>query len=139
MTYFWLILVVVLGIFEAATVNLVSIWFVFSGIVALLLSLVIESFAIQFSVFVLLGVIFMLLIKKYLEPKVMVEKERTNLDRIIGMKGVVTEDIDEIDGGEVKVDGKKWSAFSQESLKKGEYVKILKMRGVKLEVKRWEE
>ena len=108
MTYFWLILVVVLGIFEAATVNLVSIWFVFSGIVALLLSLVIESFAIQFSVFVLLGVIFMLLIKKYLEPKVMVEKERTNLDRIIGMKGVVTEDIDEIDGGEVKVDGKKW-------------------------------
>ncbi len=139
MVYFWLCLVIVLGVFEAVTVNLVSIWFVLSGIVALLLSLVVKSFVIQFGVFVVLGVLFMILIKKYLEPKVMVKKEKTNLDRIIGMKGVVTEDIDEIDGGEVKVDGKKWSAFSKNTLKKGEYVKILKMRGVKLDVERWKE
>lgn len=139
MVYFWLCLVVVLGIFEAVTVNLVSIWFVISGIVSLFLSLFIDSFAIQFGVFVVLGIILMVLIKRYLEPKVVGRKEKTNLDRIIGMKGVVTEEINDVNVGEVKVDGKKWSAISKVPLKKGECVRVLGMKGVKIEVERWEE
>ena len=139
MTYFWLIIVIVLGIFEAVTFNLVSIWFVLSGIITLIVSLFTDNFLIQFGVFVVLGVIFMLLIKKYLEPKIMANKIKTNLDRIIGMKGVVTEDITDINVGEVKVDGKKWSAISKEKLEKGDLVRILKMNGVKLEVERWKE
>ncbi len=137
MVYFWLILVIILGLIEAVTVNLVSIWFVLSGIITLILSLFIDNFVIQFGVFVILGVIFMILIRKYLASKI-VTKEKTNLDRIIGMKGVVTEDIDGLNG-EVKVDGKKWSAYSKETLEKGQIVKILKIKGVKVEVKRWEE
>ncbi len=139
MTYFWLIIVIALGIFEAVTFNLVSIWFVLSGIITLIVSLFTDNFLIQFGVFVVLGVIFMLLIKKYLEPKIMANKIKTNLDRIIGMKGVVTEDITDVNVGEVKVDGKKWSAISKEKLEKGDLVKILKMNGVKLEVERWKE
>ena len=139
MVYFWLILVVLLGIIEAVTVNLVSIWFVLSGIMALIVSLFVKSFAIQFGVFVIFGVIFMVVIKRYLEEKLVHHKEKTNLDRIIGMKGIVTEDIDDGHVGGVMVDGKRWSGVSDECFKKGEYVKILKMNGVKLEVKRWEE
>ena len=66
-------------------------------------------------------------------------QEKTNLDRIIGMKGVVTEEIDELIIGEVKVDGKRWSAISKSKLKVGDVVRILKINGVKLEVERWEE
>ena len=46
------------------------------------------------------------------------------------------EDIDDLVIGEVLVDGKKWSAISNEPIKKGEKVKILKIEGVKLQVKR---
>ena len=139
MVYVWLVLVIVLGLIEIMTVNLVSIWFVLSGILALITSLITDKFFIQFAVFVIFGTLFMVLIRKYLEPKIMKEKVSTNIDRVIGMKGVVTETIEEDGLGEVKVDGKKWSATSKQSLKKGEYVKVLKIKSVKLEVERWEE
>ena len=71
--------------------------------------------------------------------KMLVKKEKTNLDRVIGMRGVVTEYIDSDTVGEVKVDGKKWSAVSKDKLKVGDKVKILKIKGVKVEVESWEE
>ena len=138
MFYFWLILIIFLGLIEAMTVNLVSIWFIISGLVALMLSFITDNFIIQFGIFVVGGIILMLATRKTLERK-LVKKEKTNFDRIIGMKGVVTEDIEELKVGEVKVDGKHWSAISSTSLKEGEIVKILKINGVKLEVERWEE
>ena len=138
MFYMWLVIIILLSIIEAMTVNLVSIWFIISGIFALITSFVFDNFLIQFSIFVVLGVLLMIFTRKTLEEK-LVRKERTNFDRIIGMKGVVTEYIDGINVGEVKVDGKRWSAISKEKLSSGEHVKILKINGVKLEVERWEE
>lgn len=138
MFYFWLGLIIFLGFVEAITINLVSIWFIVSGLLALVLSFVTDNFVLQFGLFVIVCIILMLTTRKSLERK-LVRKERTNLDRIIGMKGVVTERIDDLTVGEVKVDGKRWSATSTLPLEKGEVVKILKMKGVKLEVERWEE
>lgn len=138
MFYFWLVLVIFLGFLEAITINLVSIWFVISGLVALFLSFITDNFVFQFGVFVVLGILLMLVTRQSLEKK-LVKKEKTNLDRVMGMKGVVTEKIDEFTVGEVKVDGKHWSATSKQSLETGEIVKILKIKGVKLEVERWEE
>lgn len=138
MFYFWLGLIIVLAIIEAMTVNLVSIWFIISGLFALITSFIFDNFLIQFAIFVVLGVILMITTRKTLEEK-LVRKEKTNLDRIIGMKGVVTEVIDELKVGEVKVDGKAWSAVASTKLSVGEVVKILKINGVKLEVERWEE
>lgn len=138
MFYIWLLIIIVLAIIEAMTINLVSIWFIISGLFALITSFIFDNFLIQFSIFVVLGVLLMITTRKTLEEK-LVKKERTNLDRIIGMKGVVTEYIDEMNVGEVKVDGKRWSAISSSALKVGDKVKILKINGVKLEVERWEE
>lgn len=138
MVYFWFIIVMILTIVEALTINLVSIWFIISGLFALITSFIIDDFLIQFAIFVVLGVLLMLLTRKTLEEK-LVRKEKTNLDRVIGMKGVVTESIDELKVGEVKVDGKSWSAVAKTPIKVGEMVKILKIEGVKLEVCRWEE
>lgn len=138
MFYFWICLIILLAIIEAITVNLVSIWFIASAILALIISFIIDNFVIQFGIFVILGVILLITTRKSLEKK-LVKKEKTNFDRIIGMKGVVTEKIEEINIGEVKVDGKKWSAISNTSIEVGEKVKVLKISGVKIEVERWEE
>lgn len=132
---FWLAVVIVLGIVEAATVNLVTIWFVASGIVSLIISLFTDSFVICFAVFVLLGVVLLIctrpLIKKYSNGK----HVATNIDRIVGMQGSVTQEITPKNPGEVKADGKLWTAVSDETLQVGSFVEILQIDGVKLIVR----
>ena len=65
--------------------------------------------------------------------------EKTNLDRVIGMQGIVTEKITKTTPGEVKVDGKKWTAISNKIIEVDSIVKILDIDGVKLKVEKWEE
>ena len=136
---FWLVLVIVLSFVEIATVSLVSIWFVASGIVAMILSFFIEDTAIITTIFILLG-IFLLVISRPIVNKLRSkDNEKTNLDRIIGESAIVTEDIKKNVVGEVKVDGKRWSAVSKEKCLKGDTVKILKIDGVKLIVEKESE
>lgn len=136
---FWLVLVIVLSFVEIATVSLVSIWFVASGIVAMILSFFIEDTAIITTIFILLG-IFLLVISRPIVNKLRSkDNEKTNLDRIIGETAIVTEDIKKNVVGEVKVDGKKWSAVSKEKCLKGDTVKVLKIDGVKLIVEKESE
>jgi len=137
MIYFWLMIVIILGVIELITSDLVTIWFVLSGIIAMVTSLFSESIVIQIGVFVLFGIIFMFLTKPFV--KKVHNNEKTNVDRIIGMKGTVTEEITKNKVGEVKVDGKLWSAYSDELIKVGSIVKILSIDSVKLKVKKWEE
>lgn len=136
---FWLVLVIVLSFVEIATVSLVSIWFVASGIVAMILSFFIEDTAIITTIFILLG-IFLLVISRPIVNKLRSkDNEKTNLDRIIGETAIVTEDIKKNVVGKVKVDGKRWSAVSKEKCLKGDTVKVLKIDGVKLIVEKESE
>lgn len=138
MFYFWLVVVIFLGVIEVVTTGLVSIWFVISGLVSLALSFWIDNFLLQFGVFVILGVVLMFTTRKTLN-KYLIKTEKTNLDRVIGMQGVVTENIEKNGIGEVKVDGKKWSAYAEDEIKVDSIVKILKIDGVKLKVEVWKE
>ena len=61
-------------------------------------------------------------------------KVKTNIDRIIGMNGVVIDDISNKEYGSVKVDGKIWRAYSKDKLQEGTHIKVLKINGNKLEV-----
>ena len=136
---FWLIIVIILSILEVSTVNLVSVWFIASALVSLVISFFIDSFFVQFLVFVILGIILLVttkpIINKYLLKN---KKANTNLDRVIGMTGIVTEDISKNEIGEVKIDGKKWSAISDEEIKEGTYVIAEEIKGVKLVVRKKE-
>jgi len=134
MKILWLVTAIVLAIIEAATVNLVTIWFIASALVSLLLAYLEVDTSIQIAVFVLLGVELLVLTKKPLEKLLKKTKQKTNADRVLDMTGIVTESIEEDKPGEVKVDGKKWTAISTQSIKEGSKVKILKIDGVKLVV-----
>ena len=136
--YIWLLLAVILGIIEISTTNLVSIWFVISSLLAMVSSLFTDNILIQIAIFVLVGVLLMPISKK-LYSKIKVNNSKTNIDRIIGMKGIVTEDIIKDNIGEVKVDGKKWSAYADTPIKKGEKVTILSINSVKLKVEKGKE
>lgn len=132
----WLILVIILALIELLTINLASIWFVISGIIALIISIFIDNYTLQFSVFVIGGVILLITTKPVLTKMLKQHKEKTNADRIIGMTGIVTEKITKEKTGAVKIDGKEWTAFSDKQIKKGEKVKILEIKGVKVKVEK---
>ena len=138
MFYTWLIIAIVLGVLEVSTTNLVSIWFVLSALISMIVSLFTDSLLVQIGVFVIIGII-LIPISKKLYKKIKVSNVSTNFDRIIGMKGIVTEDITKDNIGEVKVDGKCWSAYSDTNIKKGEHVKVLSINSVKIKVEKWEE
>ena len=89
----WLVVILILAFIEAVTVNLVTIWFIASGLVALIVSIFTDSILIQMSIFVLLGVFLLVTTRKPLQRMVNVYHEKTNLDRIYGMNGIVTEEI----------------------------------------------
>ena len=93
MEFFWLTVILFLSFVEIITINLVTIWFVASALVSLLLSFFDISFYIQFGVFVILGIILLITTRKPLEKMLQKNKQKTNLDRVVDMEGIVTEKI----------------------------------------------
>ena len=130
MFYVWLTIV------EAMTVNLTTIWFVVSGLVAIGLSFVTDIFLIQFGVFVCLGIVLLIVTKPFVKKFLESRDAKTNFDRIIGMNGIVVKDISDVNNGEVKVDGKIWTAYSDDSLKVNDKVKVLEISGSKIKVRK---
>lgn len=139
MAFEWLIVIIICCFLEAITINLVSIWFIASGIVALISSFFTDSFTIQLSIFVLLGIFLLITTRKPLQKLVNQKKEKTNVDRIFDMTGTVTKEIQKNKPGEVKIDGKYWTAVSDETIPEGSIVKVLSINSVKLKVKKVEE
>lgn len=139
MFWIWLGIIIALTFIELITINLTTVWFVVSGLVSLLLSFFIDSFVIQFSVFVILGIILLCTTRKYLVSFLRVKEQKTNLDRIIGMEGIVTEEIRKNHNGEVKVDGKRWTAYADKKIKVDKTVKVLLIDGVKIKVEEVDE
>lgn len=134
MVWIWLVIIIFLIFLEAITVDLVTIWYIVSALVALLLSLFIDSFFIQFLIFVLLGTLLLVTTRKQLVKLIGKKDEKTNLDRVVGMNGIVTEEIGKNKIGAVKVDGKEWTAVSNKKISKDSVVKVLSIEGVKLKV-----
>lgn len=139
MFYFWLVVIIFLIFVEVTTIGLVTVWFVVSALASLILSFFTDNFVIQFGVFVILGGVLLIttrpLLIKYVKPK----EVKTNLDRIIGMEGVVLKDITKNESGEVKVDGKVWTAIASNQISKDSIVKILEIKGTKIKVEKVEE
>ena len=134
MLWIWLMIIIVLIFLEAITVNLVTIWYIASAIVALILSLFIDNYLIQFGTFVILGTILLVTTRKQLVRMIGKKDEKTNLDRVVGMEGIVTSDISKNNPGSVKVDGKEWTAISDKKISASSTVRVLEINGVKLKV-----
>ena len=107
-------------------------------IASMIVSLFTDSILIQLSVFVIGGTLLLMLTKDALK-KILPQKTKTNIDRIVGMEGIVTKQITQKVPGEVKVDGKHWTAIADETIPVDATVKILEINSTKLKVKRMEE
>ncbi len=135
----WLIVIIICSFLEAITINLVSIWFIVSALVALIVSIFTDSFVIQMAVFVLLGTILLFTTRRPLQKMVSNYKDKTNIDRILDMNGIVTEKITKNRSGVVKIDGKYWTAVADTEIEVDSIVKVLEINSVKLKVEKVED
>ena len=133
----WIGLMVLFGIVEASTVNMVSVWFVGGSLVGLIVNLLGGNVWLQIGAFLVVsgGLLACLrpFVKKYVTPK----KTATNADMVLGRTAYLTEAVDNLRGtGALKLDGKEWTVRSADEnvLPEGTLVKIVKLEGVKLYV-----
>lgn len=140
MWIFWLIVAGVFFVIELLTTGFLVFWIGLSALVAMVLSFFISNLVIQTAIFVALSIILMIftrpLVNKFVKNKDMVP---TNIYSIIGKKGIVVDDINNIDyTGKVKVSGELWSAISDSNLIKGTHIIVSEIDGVKLKVEKIE-
>ena len=137
--YIWLAVMILFGIVEAATVSLVSLWFVGGALAAFLSAIFGAPMWLQVTLFVVVSGILLACLRPFVKKFAQPEKEPTNFDRIVGRTAPVTEAVDNLSGlGAVKIDGKEWSARSEsgEAIEVGAIVTIVKVEGVKAIVRR---
>lgn len=139
LSIFWLIAVIALGIAEAVTVGLVTIWFAVGALAALISSLFGGPLWLQILLFIVVTAVTLVttrpIVKKYFGKN---SHKATNADMVIGKEAHVTEAINNLKGtGAVRCMGKEWSARSEngEEIGEGEIVIAVKIEGVKLIVK----
>ncbi len=132
----WVIAIVAFALLEAATVNLVSVWFIGGAIAALIASLLGASVIVQIVLFVALSALLLVLMRPLLRKYIMPEHTATNADRLIGQTALVTEEISALEAGEVRIGGVLWTAKSEtgEVIARGTPVRILRIEGAKLYV-----
>ncbi len=137
MMFVWLGIAVVLGFIEAVTLGLTTIWFAGGAVVAALFSLFVDSIWWQFAIFVVVSTILLIftrpIVSKYLNTKI----TKTNVSALVGKKALVVSDISSSSLGEVKIDGKIWTAEMEEHsgcdiMKAETFVTVKGIEGVKL-------
>ena len=139
MVFVWLVIAVVLGIFEAATVELVSIWFAVGAVAAMVPAYFNAPFWVQILVFILVSALCFVFTRPFFKKIIRVNKQPTNVDRLVGQEGVATDDIENIEcRGKVFISGLTWSARSEtgELIPQGAVVTVKKIEGATLVVKR---
>ena len=135
----WLIIAVMLGALEAATIDLVAIWFALGAFVSIIPAAMGLPFWMQLIVFLAVSLVSLAFTRPVVANVLRVKKTSTNADRIIGMIGIVTIPINNIAGeGRVMVNGLEWSARSDDGapIAEGENVLIKAIEGVKVIVER---
>lgn len=133
---FWVVALVVFLIVEAVTAGLVSIWFVFGSLVALICAALGAAIWLQIFWFVIVSVATLVLTRPLVKRYVDRRSVATNADRNIGRTAVVTERIDNLAAtGAVQLAGVVWTARSTDdavAIEPGTHVTVRAIEGVKL-------
>ncbi len=144
-TYTWIVwlslFVVMLGV-EAIGPALVSVWFSFGALVALVLSFIPEvAWWIEVVVFVVISLATLLALRPIVRRYYKRNNYNTNIDSFTGKRGYVIEDIAYLKPGAVKIGDVSWTAIpvdKNETILENEVIEVVAVNGNKLIVKKVE-
>ena len=137
--YFWLWagIAVASVLLEIATASaLVSIWFAFGALAAMIIAIFNNLFWVQMTVFLVISLVLALALRPITQNLLRGSAIPTNADRLIGMRTKLLEDITD-EPGTLKAGGLIWNTISAHGnpIAKDTLVEILAMDGNKLIVK----
>ncbi len=133
----WLVAMIALVVVEAATTQLVSIWFAAGALAAAIAAIFGAGSAVQLVVFVVVSGVLLAVVGRTARDSVRVKRVATNADSVIGQTGTVLEAIDNLEEtGRVRANGLDWTARSAagEQIPVGQTVMVERIEGVKLVV-----
>jgi membrane protein implicated in regulation of membrane protease activity len=81
-------------------------------------------------------IIYLAVGRRYIHKRMSFAAEKTNIDTIIGKKGVVLKDITRNNYGLVKVGMEEWRASADQEIEEGEEIVVTAVSGVTLTVKK---
>ncbi|MBE5888360.1 MAG: NfeD family protein [Lachnospiraceae bacterium] len=139
----WLIVIVIFVAMELSTVTLTSIWFAAGGLAALFVAMLGGNLIVQIIAFLIVAFGLLALTRKWSDKFLDGKKQSTNADRAIGEIVRVTERVNNLDRtGRAIVHGQDWTVRTEDddiTIEKGELVRVLQIKGVKLIVEKVEE
>lgn len=134
----WLVILAVMIVLEIFSLGLTTIWFGIGAIGAAIVSWMGYGVWPQILVFAVLSVLAMALFRPLAVKYLNKDKEKTNVEDVVGKTVVVTKTIDnEAAAGEVMLNGMSWMARSEDGrvIPEEERVTVTAVEGVKLIVK----
>ncbi|MGE5456542.1 MAG: NfeD family protein [Ignavibacteriales bacterium] len=123
MNYIWFGIVVLLSLIEIITLDLVALWFIISGIIVIFISFYIESFLIQFIIFVLIGLIPFIFLRPYVKQFLVRTKVKNNIKYLINKTGIVTKEVNDKEG-EIEISKNFWPVVASKKITVGSKVKV---------------
>ena len=134
----WLAVAVVFLVVEGMTVEIVSIWFSASALIAMVFDLVGLGIYWQLGAFIVSSILLIIFTRPLITKYFKRNESRTNVDSLIGEVATVTKDILPDDRGEAKLKGQYWLAVSasNEKIEADSKVTIVAIEGAKLIVKK---
>lgn len=138
----WLALFVIMLIVEASGPALVSIWFSFGALVALIVSFIPGvPWWTEVIIFVVLSAAALFAIRPVVRRYLKRNKYNTNVDSFTGKRGYVIEDIEYLKPGAVKIGDISWTAIpvnKDDKILENEIIEVVAVSGNKLVVKKVE-
>lgn len=142
MIYIWLGIFIATLLVEIAVPSLVSIWFSAGSLVSLLLAVFLGDSLIwlQILAFVITSIGTILLLRPSIKKRQNLSSLKTNVDSIVGSKGICVDTINALNHGSVKINTTIWNASlsneDDKEIEKGAIITVLDIKGNTLIVKK---
>lgn len=127
-----IILEIILGALTGFDLLLIGVIFIVSG----LLGLVSQSFTIALISISILSFAYVAFARGYIKKQLIIKTKATNVDALIGKKGIVIKAITLHKAGQVKVEGEIWRSESEQAIDEKAHVVVESVSGVTLLVKK---
>lgn len=136
----WAVIFTLTLMAELLTEALVSVWFCVGAIVAFAIAFIPEMpYWGEIIVFVGVSLITFLVIRPILQKRLVHLHSKTNVDTMIGKKGIVVKRITSLEKGEVKINDIIWNAIKRDeddTIEVDSIVEVISIQGNKLLVKK---
>ena len=137
MIFIWFAVIIIAGVIEALTMDLSSIWFSAGAFFALIFAILLQDLIwAQVLIFIVFSVALLLVLRPIFKRYIKKNEIKTNADSLVGKTAVCIKPIIGGERGEVRIEGKIWTAIANEDILENQKVTVLAIKGVKLVVRK---